>query len=99
MSRRCDLTDKGAQAGLKISHSNHKTHRVYNMNLHNVKLRSELLNREISLRIAVSTLRSVDHNGGLDGFLLTAKANSLSEQARKLRRQMKKAQLAQKAAA
>lgn len=90
MSRRCDLTDKGAQAGLQISHSNHKTHRKFNMNLHNVTLRSDLLKKDFVLRVAISTLRSIDHNGGLDNFLISAKAASLSPLGQKIRRVLKK---------
>ena len=91
MARRCDLTDKDAQFGNKVSHAQNKSRRRFKINAQNVTLRSEVLNQTIPLKLAVSTLRSIDHNGGLDEFLVTAKANNLSEKGQKLRRKIKKA--------
>ena len=91
MARRCELTDTGVQAGCNVSHSNRHTKRRFLPNLQNVSLKSEALRRVFSLRITSATLRSVDHNSGLDGFLLNTPANRLSELGRKLRRQIKKA--------
>ena len=74
MSRRCDLTGKGPQTGHKVSHSNRKTKRRFLPNLCNVTLISDALDRSVKLRISANALKSVDHRGGLDGFL--AKAGS-----------------------
>lgn len=89
MSRRCQLTGVGVQSGNNVSHSNRKTRRRFKPNLHNVSLKSEILKSDVSLRITSATLRSVDHNGGIDNFLLTANDNSLTELALKLKKKIK----------
>lgn len=91
MARACDLTGKKVQYGHKVSHSNIKTNRRFEPNLQVVSLYSEALKKYVSLRVAANTIRSVDHNGGLDNFLLTAKAHNLAPEGVKLRRAVKKA--------
>ncbi len=91
MTRKCDLTDTGVMSGNNVSHSNRKTRRRFLPNLREVRLQSDALNRFVPLRISAATLRSIDHNGGLDQFLLTAKASNLSFLGRKLRNQIKSA--------
>ena len=78
MSRRCELTAKGPQVGHKVSHSNIKTKRRFLPNLVNVTFISDALGRNVRLRVSTNALKSVDHNGGLDAFLLKAKADVLS---------------------
>ncbi len=73
MSRKCDLTGKAPQTGHKVSHSNRKTKRRFLPNLVNVTLSSEALEQSIRLRISANALRTVDHRGGLDGFLAKSK--------------------------
>jgi large subunit ribosomal protein L28 len=90
MSRRCDLTGKTALVGHKVSHSNHKTKRRFLPNLCNVTLISETLGRSVRLRISANALKTVDHRGGLDAFLLKAKADTLSPKALDLKRQVAK---------
>lgn len=90
MSRRCELTGVDRQIGHKVSHSNIKTKREFKPNLVNVTLASDALGRAFRLRITAAALRSVDHNGGLDGFLLKADAEALSDRAGKIRRELKK---------
>jgi large subunit ribosomal protein L28 len=90
MSRRCELTGVNRQIGHKVSHSNIKTKREFKPNLVDVTLASEVLGRSYRLRITAAALRSVDHRGGLDGFLLKAKESELSERAAKIRRELKK---------
>jgi large subunit ribosomal protein L28 len=90
MSRRCDLTGKTAQVGHKVSHSNRKTKRRFLPNLCNVTLISDALNRSVKLRISANALKSVDHRGGLDAFLMKAKDDELSSTARDLKREIQK---------
>ncbi|MBN9599155.1 MAG: 50S ribosomal protein L28 [Afipia sp.] len=90
MSRRCELTAKGPQVGHKVSHSNHKSKRRFLPNLCNVTLMSEALGRSVRLRISTNAIKSVDHNGGLDAFLLKANAATLSPRAVDLKRQIEK---------
>src|ERR1700760_4527819 len=90
MSRRCDLTAKGAQVGHKVSHSNIKTKRRFLANLLNVTLISDTLGRSVRLRICANALKTVDHRGGLDAFLAKAKNDQLSVRAREIKRQIEK---------
>ena len=89
MSRVCELTGKGVMSGNNVSHANNRTRRRFLPNLVNVTLQSESLGQPVKLRIAAATLRTVEHRGGLDAFLLKASETDLSERARKVRRQVK----------
>lgn len=90
MARRCDLTGIGVLTGNNVSHSNRKTRRRFLPNLCNVTLVSDALGRAFKLRVTASTLRSVDHMGGLDKFLLKAKTDNLSVTARRIKRDLEK---------
>lgn len=91
MARRCNLTDKGVQSGNTVSHSNRKAKRRFLPNMQQVTLRSDALGQNVRMRITASTLRTIDHNGGLDNFLMTTHSKSLSEEARTLKRRIIKA--------
>ena len=91
MSRICELTGKGRQIGHNVSHANNKTKRVFLPNLQNVTLLSEKLDRSFKFRVSTHGLRSVEHNGGLDNWLLKTADDKLSPQARKIKRELKKA--------
>ena len=91
MSRICELTGKGRQVGHNVSHANNKTKKVYLPNLQNVTLMSEKLGRSFKLRVSTHGLRSVEHNGGLDNWLLKASDEKLSATALKVKRELKKA--------
>jgi large subunit ribosomal protein L28 len=90
MSRRCELTGKSAQVGHKVSHSNRKTKRRFLPNLINVSMISDALGRSVRLRVSANALRTVDHRGGLDAFLIKAKDAELSERVLELKRQIAK---------
>lgn len=90
MSRQCDLTGKKALVGHKVSHSNIKTKRRFLPNLVNVTLMSDTLNRSVRLRISANALKTVDHRGGLDAFLVKARDTQLSPRALELKRAVKK---------
>jgi len=90
MSRRCELTGKAVQTGNLVSHSNRKTRTRFLPNLVNVSLISDSLQRSVRLRIAAAALRSVEHRGGLDAFLLKARDAELSMDALKLKREIAK---------
>lgn len=91
MARRCELTGKIAQTGNNVSHANNRTKRRFLPNLCNVTLISDTLNRSVRLRVSAHALRSVDHRGGLDEFLLKAKDADLPERALRLKREIIKA--------
>jgi large subunit ribosomal protein L28 len=90
MSRRCDLTGKGVMVGHKVSHSNIKTKRRFLPNLLNVTLMSDALGRSFKMRISANALKSVDHRGGLDAFLLKAKDAELAPKVLDIKRSLRK---------
>lgn len=92
MSRRCSLiADKGVQVGHNVSHSNRKTKRRFLPNLQMVSFLSEALGRSISLRLTPSSIRTVEHNDGIDNFLVTTSSSKLTEEAKKLKKKIKEA--------
>jgi large subunit ribosomal protein L28 len=94
MAWRCDLTGKRPLVGHKVSHSNIKTKRRFLPNLCNVTLTSETLQRRVRVRVSANALKTVDHRGGLDGFLLKAKDADLAPRMLELKRQIVKKQTA-----
>lgn len=91
MARRCELTGKAVLTGNNVSHANNKSRRRFLPNLCDVTLMSELLNRRVRLRVSAHALRSVEHRGGLDRFLMKANDEGLSKRARELKREVSKA--------
>ncbi|MCB1493721.1 MAG: 50S ribosomal protein L28 [Rhodobiaceae bacterium] len=91
MSRRCELTGKGVQTGNNVSHANNRTRRRFLPNLCNVTLLSETLGESVRLQVSAHALRSVEHRGGLDAFLLKAADGDLSQRALEVKRRVKKA--------
>ncbi len=92
MARRCELTGKGVMTGNNVSHAKNRTKRVFRPNLCNVTLASDVLGQSFKFRVSANALRSVEHVGGLDGFLVKAKADVLSDRARRVRSAVIKAQ-------
>ena len=90
MSRICELTGKGRQVGNNVSHANNKTKRTFLPNLQNVTLMSDSLERSVRLRVSTHGLRSVEHNGGLDNWLVKTGDDKLSLRARRLKRDIVK---------
>ncbi len=97
MARRCELTGKAVLTGNNVSHANNKSRRRFLPNLCNVSLMSEALGRTVRLRISAAALRSVEHRGGLDAFLIKARDRDLSPRAQLLRKQIIKKQAEQPA--
>jgi large subunit ribosomal protein L28 len=93
MARRCELTGKAVLTGNNVSHAHRKTRRRFLPNLCNVTLESEALKKRVRLTVSAAALRSVEHRGGLDAFLLKASEDELSLKAKRLRRELKKAQM------
>lgn len=91
MARRCELTGKGVQTGNNVSHANNRSRRRFLPNIQTVSLMSDALGRSVRLRISTQALRSVEHNQGLDNFLLKTADNKLSLNARRIKREVQKA--------
>ena len=98
MARRCELTGKDALVGNKVSHANNKTKTRFMPNLCSVSLMSEAMGLTYRFRVSAIALKSVEHRGGLDNFLLKASNDELSAKALKLKRSIAKKIEAQKAA-
>ena len=90
MTRRCELTGKLPLSGQLRSHAENKTKRKFRPNLCEVTLISDALGRKVRLRVSAHALKSVEHRGGLDAFLLKASDEDLSERCLKLKREVKK---------
>ena len=91
MSRRCELTGKGVLTGNNVSHANNRSRRRFLPNIQTVTLMSDSLHRSFRLSVSAHALRSVEHNGGLDRFLIKSRDEELSLKARRIKRNIKKA--------
>jgi large subunit ribosomal protein L28 len=99
MTRRCELTGKLPLSGNIRSHAENATRRKFRPNLVNVTLISEVLDRQVKLRISAYALKSVEHRGGLDAFLAKARDEELSPNCLKLKREIAKTKAERAAAA
>jgi len=90
MTRQCELTGKLPLSGQNRSHAENKTKRKFRPNLCDVSLISDTLGRRVRLRISAHALKTVEHRGGLDGFLLKARNDELSARCLKLKRDIQK---------
>jgi len=97
MARRCEITGKGVQVGNHVSHANNKTKRRFMPNLQVTSLLSDALGQLVKLRLTVNAIRTIEHNGGLDAYLLSTPDAKLPADARRLKRRIEKA--AERAAA
>ena len=90
MARRCELTGKAVLTGNNVSHANNRSRRRFLPNLCDVSLLSDVLGEKVRLRVSAKALRTVEHRGGLDAFLLKARDGELSTRALKVKRQVEK---------
>lgn len=88
MSRRCFITGKGVQVGNNVSHANNKTKRRFLPNLQFSAIQSELLGHAVRLRLTTQAIRTIEHNGGLDAYLLDTPNAKLTTGARRLKRRV-----------
>lgn len=63
MSRVCEITGKKAIVGNKVSHSNTKTKRKFNVNLKVKKFFLPEEDKWVTLRISTSALKTINKNG------------------------------------
>ena len=98
MSRRCEISGKGVLTGNNVSHANNKSRRRFLPNLQEQALLSDVLGTSVRVRLTTHALRTIEHNGGLDAFLINTPNRNLPEEAQVLKRRIVRAQ-AKKAAA
>ena len=93
MAKRCQITGKTVMSGNNVSHANNRTRRRFLPNLQSTRMHSEVLDRQISLRVSTSAMRTVEKHGGLDAYLLQARNAELAAEARELNREIEAAKL------
>jgi large subunit ribosomal protein L28 len=98
MARRCMITGKGVQTGNNVSHANNKTRRTFRPNLQRASFLSDALGHSVRLRLSVNAIRTIEHNGGLDAFLLGTADSRLGEEAIRLKRRIERAKARRDAA-
>ena len=91
MAKKCDITGTGVMSGNNVSHANNRTRRRFLPNLQVVSLLSEKLGRIFKLKVCSKTLRSIEHNGGLDAYLESTSNSKLSDEAIKIKKTIAKA--------
>lgn len=91
MAKKCDITGTGVMSGNNVSHANNRTRRRFLPNLQEVSLLSEKLGRIFKMKICSKTLRSIEHNGGLDAYLESTSNNKLTPEAIKIKKTIAKA--------
>jgi large subunit ribosomal protein L28 len=94
MSRRCSMTGKGVMAGNNVSHAHNKTRRRFLPNLQVTSLLSDALGEVVRLRLSTRAIRTIEHKGGLDRYLMDTSDSKLPEEALALKRKVKKAMVA-----
>jgi large subunit ribosomal protein L28 len=90
MARRCDFTGKGVQTGNNVSHAHNKTRRRFLPNMQRTSMYSDRLSESVRLRMSARAIRTIEHNGGLDAYLLSTPNGKLGPEARKLKRRIQK---------
>ena len=88
MSYQCQLTGKKSLTGNNVSHAKNRTKRRFFPNLQKISFSSEKLGKSIQLKVAASTIRTVEKKGGLDEYLLKTPNIKLSSEARKIKKQI-----------
>ncbi len=91
MSRRCEITGKGVLSGNNVSHANNKTRRRFLPNLQVTSLLSDVLGHAVRLRLSTRAIRTVEHNGGIDAFLLGTPNTKLTPEGIILKRRIERA--------
>ena len=88
MARRCQITGKGVQTGNNVSHAHNKTRREFRPNVQRTSLLSDALGRMVRLKVSVSAIRTIEHNGGLDAYLMKTPNARLPQEIRRLKRRI-----------
>lgn len=94
MSRRCQVTGKGVLTGNNVSHANNKTRRRFLPNVQETSVYSETLGRKVKLKVTTNGLRTIEHKGGIDAYLLGTAPTKLDPCLRPIKAQLEKAKAA-----
>ncbi len=99
MSRRCQITGKGVLAGNNVSHANNRTRRRFLPNLQDASLLSDILGLQVRMKLSTRAIRTIEHNGGIDAYILGTPQGRLSTDAKALKRRLLRAQAKRAASA
>jgi large subunit ribosomal protein L28 len=99
MARRCGITGKGVLTGNNVSHANNRSRRRFLPNIQDASILSDALGMPIRLKLSTRAIRSIEHNGGLDAYLLKTSNLKLTDEAVRLKKKIKKAVAAKSVAA
>jgi large subunit ribosomal protein L28 len=91
MSRTCELTAKSVQYGNNVSHANNKTKRRFMSNLQVASVLSDALGHSIRLRLTPRGIKTIEHNGGIDAYVLGTNDSKLSPEMLTLKRRISSA--------
>ncbi|MGA8193805.1 MAG: 50S ribosomal protein L28 [Acetobacteraceae bacterium] len=92
MSRRCQLTGKGVLSGNNVSHANNRSRRRFLPNLQDSSVLSDILGAAVRMRLSTRAIRTIEHNGGIDAYLLGTPSTRLTVDARALKRRLLRSQ-------
>jgi large subunit ribosomal protein L28 len=98
MSRRCEITGKGVLSGNNVSHANNRTRRRFLPNLQTSSMLSDILGVNVSMRVSTRAIRTIEHNGGIDAFLLSTPTARLPLAAQTVKRRILRARAKRQAA-
>jgi large subunit ribosomal protein L28 len=84
----CELTGKRPVVKNLVSHSNIKTKKTAQPNVQKKRLFSQALGDLVTLRVATSAIRSLEHIGGLDRFILRQDETKMSARALEVKRRI-----------
>jgi large subunit ribosomal protein L28 len=98
MSKVCSVSGKKPHYGNNVSHANNKTRRRWEPNLQVCSFPSEILGKRVALRVTANGIRTIEHNGGIDAWLLGTRDSRLGVAALKIKKQLVKAQTRKQAA-
>ena len=90
MARKCEISGNGAMSGNNVSHANNRTRRRFFFFLQIVSLLSDTLGKVFKLKVCSKTLRSIEHNGGLDSYLESTSNTKLTDEAKKIKKAIAK---------
>ena len=99
MSRRCMVTGKGVLTGNNVSHAKNRTRRRFLPNIQDTSMYSESLGTEIKLRATTNGIKTIEHNGGIDSWLLSIAPTKLDPKLRPWRAKVEAAIAKKKVAA
>ena len=78
-------------SGNNVSHANNRTRRRFLPNLQVTSLLSDILGHEVRMRLCTRGIRTVEHNGGIDAFLLGTPNTKLTIEGKALKRRIERA--------